>query len=117
MKTMKFTLLFAALSMVAQLSLAQVVISDDGTQTADANAVLHLKSDSKGLLLPTISSLSNNWPESSNGMLATHLVDGKTLLYYFNGRELAPGFKVWDVVLTDQSYISTLRDVVRNQDR
>ena len=37
---MKFTLLLAALSLAAQVSLAQVVISDGGTQTADANALL-----------------------------------------------------------------------------
>ena len=54
MKTLKFTLLLLTFALLGQVAIAQVVISDNGTTSADPNAVLELKSDTKALLLPRL---------------------------------------------------------------
>ena len=76
MKNMKTTLLTLTLALLAQVSFAQVVISNDGTATADPSAVLELKTlttsgDAKGLLLPRLdySSVTNNILNPANGLM------------------------------------------------
>ena len=116
MKKIDITLLIAALSIAAQVSLAQVVISDDGSQNADPNAVLTLTSDAKGLMLPALS--FTNWLNMlPNGGLLTAVTsfDGSRKVLQYHDGEIA-GLSGWSPVATSHSSISILKDVLVNDD-
>ncbi|MCD4746864.1 MAG: type VI secretion system tube protein Hcp [Bacteroidales bacterium] len=79
-----------------------VVITDDSTYTADNSAMLDVKSDTKGFLVPRLNSIQkDNISQPATGLLIFQ-TDGKQGFYYNNGTPSSPD---WEFLSSSSSVL------------
>jgi len=116
MKNLKFsTILLILLLIIIQDSFSQILISDD-TGTADASAILEIRSDNKGVLIPRMDSPTReNILSPAQGLLVFDTTIGSFFIYGETTKgtpgwiDLSTNANIWkksgnNIFLSDDSY-------------
>jgi hypothetical protein len=85
------TLLLTGIVFSTKLAAQSLAINNDGT-TADVSAILDIKSSSKGLLVPRVSSTASITSPATG--LLVYVTTGTTGFYYNTGTSAAPAWKI-----------------------
>ena len=108
MKRIRYYFLMMMITLFGLSAAAQVVISDDGSQNADANAVLTVDSDTKALLLPRVPLATLFGMTSPTKGLISYSSD-QDAIYYNDGTGFVNG---WVSLLKSGSSMGELDGII-----